>query len=81
MLHMHILKATKPKYKGAISSMLKSIQTTMDRAKTWQDKHIIFTNTSLKHALTKANNLEHVKAQIRHYMATMLSMHEVPKPT
>ena len=53
----------------------------MDRAKTWQNKHIIFTNTSLKHALTKANNLEHVKAQIRHYMATMLNMHGVPKPT
>ena len=81
MLHMHILKANKPKYKGAISSMLKPIQTTMDRAKTWQDKHINFTNASLKHAPTKANNLEHVKAQIRHYMATMLNMHKVPKPT
>ena len=54
---------------------------TMDRAKTWQNKHIIFTNTSLKHAPTKANNLEHVKAQIGHYMATMLNMHGVPKPT
>ena len=62
MLYMHILKANKPKYKGAISSMLKSIQTTMDRAKTWQDKHIIFTRLSLTHAPIKANNLKHVKA-------------------
>ena len=53
----------------------------MDRSKTWQNKHIIFTRLSLKHAPTKANNLEHVKAQIGHYMATMLNMHGVPKPT
>ena len=53
----------------------------MDRAKTWQNKHINFTSTSLKHAPTKANNLGHVKAQIRHYMATMLNKHGVPKPT
>ena len=53
----------------------------MDRAKTSQNKHINITNTSLKHAPTKANNLEHVKAQIGHYMATMLNMHGVPKPT
>ena len=78
---MHILKANKPKCKGAISCKLSSTQTTMDRSKTWQNRHITFTNTSLKHAPTKANNLEHVKAQIRHYMATMLSMHGVPKPT
>ena len=81
MLHMHILKANKPKYKGAISSMQRSTQTTMDRAKAWQNKHINFTNASLKHAPKKANNLEHVKSQIRHYIETMLSMHEVPKPT
>ena len=61
--------------------MQRSTQTTMDRAKTWQNKHINFTNTSLEHAPTKANNLGHVKAQIRHYMATMLNMHGVPKPT
>ena len=53
----------------------------MDRDNTSQNKHIIFTNTSLKHAPTKANNQGHVKAQIRHYMATMLNMHGVPKPT
>ncbi len=81
MLHMHILKANKPKYKGAISSMPKSTQTPMDRPKTWQNKHKIFTRLSLKHAPTKANNLRHIKAQTRHYMATMLSMHGVPKPT
>ena len=78
---MHMLKANKPKYKGAISSMPKSTQILMDRSKTCQNKHKIFTRLSLKHAPTKANNLEHVKAQIRHYMATMLNMHEVPKPT
>ena len=61
--------------------MLKSTQILKDRSKTWQNKHIIFTNTSLKPAPTTANNLAHVKAQIRHYLATMLSMHEVPKPT
>ena len=62
MLHMHMLKANKPKYKGAISSMPKSTQTLMDRPKTWQNMDIIFTRLSLKHAPTKANNLEHVKA-------------------
>ena len=61
--------------------MQRSTQTIMDGAKTCQNKHINFTNASLKHAPTKANNLEHVKAQIRHYMATMLNMHGVPKPT
>ena len=80
MLHMHIFKANKPKYKGAIKCMQRSSQTTMDRAKTWQNKHINFTNACLKYAPTKANNLEHVKAQIRHYMATMLSMHGFPIP-
>ena len=53
----------------------------MDRAKTWQNKHIIFTNTSLKHALTRANNLRHIEAITWHYMVGMLSMHGVPKPT
>ena len=53
----------------------------MDRPKTLQNKHIIFTRLSLKHAPTKANNLEHVKAQTWHYKATMLNMHKVPKPT
>ena len=81
MLHMHILKANKPKYKGAISSMPKSTQTLMDRPKTWQNKHIIFTRLSLKHAPTKANNLRHIEAITWHYKVTMLSMHGVPKPT
>ena len=62
MLYIHMLKANKPKYKGVISSMPKSTQTLMDRPKTCQDKHKIFTNASLKHAPTKANNLKHVKA-------------------
>ena len=81
MLHMHILTANKPKYKGAILSMLKSTQTLMDRPKTCQYKHKIFTNVSLKHALTRANNLRHIEAITWHYIATMLSMHGVPKPT
>ena len=81
MLHMHVLKANKPKYKGDILCMLKSTQALMDRSKTWKNKHIIFTRLSLKHAPTKANNLRHIKAQTRHNMATMLSMHGVPKPT
>ena len=61
--------------------MQRSAQTTMDRAKAWQNKHIILTNASLKHAPTKANNLDHVKAQTWHYKATMLNMHKDPKPT
>ena len=61
MLHIHILKAIKPKYNGAISSMPKSTQTLRDRPKTSQDKHKIFTNVSLKHARNKAHNLRHVK--------------------
>ena len=52
----------------------------MDRPKTWQNKHIIFTRLSLKHAPTRANNLRHIEAITWHYMATMLSMHGVPKP-
>ena len=48
-----MLKANKPKYKGAIPSMPKSTQTLMDRPKTCQDKHKIFTNVSLKHARNK----------------------------
>ena len=69
------------KCKGAILSMPKSIQTTMDRPKAWQNKHKTFTRLSLKHARTKANNLRHIKAITRHYMVGMLSMHGVPKPT
>ena len=34
----------------------------MDRAKKWQDKHIIFTRLIQKHAPTKAYNLMHIKA-------------------
>ena len=69
------------KCKGAILSMPKSIQKTMDRPKAWQNKHKNFTNLSLKHAKTKAHNLRHVKGSRRHYMATILNMHGVPKPT
>ena len=75
-----MLKANKPKYKRAIPSMPKSTQTLMESPKTCQDKHKIFTNASLKHALTRANNLRHIEAIIWHYMATMLNMHGVPKP-
>ena len=53
MLYIHKLKANKPKYKGVIPSMPKSTQTLMDRPKTCQDKHKIFTNVSLKHARNK----------------------------
>ena len=69
------------KCKEAILSMLRPTQTLMDRPKTCQDKHKIFMNLSLKHAQIRANNLRHVKAFTRHYMATMLSMHKGPKPT
>ena len=80
MLHMHILKANKPECKGAILSMPKSTQTLMDRPKTCQDRHKTFTNLSLKHALTRANNLKHIEAISWHYMVGMLRMHGVPKP-
>ena len=53
MLHTHILKANKPKYKGAILSMPRLTQILMDRPKTCQDKQKIFTNVSLKHARNK----------------------------
>ena len=81
MLYIHTLKANKPECKGAILSMPNPTQTTMDRPKTWQNMHKIFTRLSLKHARTKANNLRHIKAITRHYMVGMLSMHGVPKPT
>ena len=53
---------TSHKCKGAILSMPKSIQTTMDRPKAWQNKHKSFTKLGLKHARTMVYNLRHVKA-------------------
>ena len=81
MLYIHTLKANKPECKGAILSMPNPTHTTMDRPKTWQNMHKSFTRLSLKHALTRANNLRHIEAITRHYMVGMLSMHGVPKPS
>ncbi|KAF5934144.1 hypothetical protein HYC85_030315 [Camellia sinensis] len=50
MLYMHILKANKPECKEAILSMPNPTKTTMERPKTWQNMHKIFTRLSLKHA-------------------------------
>ena len=81
MLYMHLLKSNKPECKEAIHRLPNPTQTTMDRHKTWLNMHKSFTRLSLKHALTRANNLRHIKAISLHYMVGMLSMHGVPKPT
>ena len=80
MLYMHTLKANKPEYKGATLSMPKSTQTLMDRPKTCQDKHKIFTNVSLKHSRNKGSQPKTCLGITRLFMETMLSMHGVPRP-
>ena len=75
---MH-LRPTSQQYKGAILSMPRSTQGTMDRPKTWQNEHKTFTRLNLKHARAKANNLRHIKAITRHHMVGMLSMHQTEK--
>ena len=61
--------------------MMRLTKTSMDRVKSWQNKHTSFMDLGLKHVQNKGMQPRHVKASKRHYKATMLSMHKGPKLT